>query len=242
MKMNNRHRKNYEGLNRIKGVAIVSTIILVCLSYYGILKNEIMELPSKQPTAVVKVQSSNMQAEEGKKEKIVKPDWIKEDYVVVNEYSRPGKKLEAVNAVVIHYTGNPGTTAEQHRRYYGGLAITKEASVSSNFVVGIEGEVIECVPMDEVAYASNNRNSDTISIEVCHKDKTGKFTDASYESVVKLTAYLCEKFDLDEDQIIRHYDVTGKKCPKYFVDHEDAWLQLKQDVLASMKTDSWKQN
>ena len=30
--------------------------------------------------------------------------------------------------------------------------------------------------------------------------------------------------------MIRHYDVTGKDCPKYFVEHEDAWVQFRQDV------------
>ena len=30
--------------------------------------------------------------------------------------------------------------------------------------------------------------------------------------------------------MIRHYDVTGKICPKYFVEHEDAWEQFKADV------------
>ena len=43
-------------------------------------------------------------------------------------------------------------------------------------------------------------------------------------------AWLCGKYNLDKDGIIRHYDVTGKKCPKYFVDHEDAWEQFKEDV------------
>ncbi|PXV89366.1 N-acetylmuramoyl-L-alanine amidase [Lachnotalea glycerini] len=241
--MYNRRKRDNHLFGRIKLIAIISTIILVCLSYYGIIKKEILELPSKEIASAAVVKVSNTQAaEEETANEIETPDWITEDFVDVNEYSRPGKKLEAVNAVVIHYTGNPGTTAAQHRHYYGELATTKEASVSSNFVVGIEGEVIECVPMDEVAYASNERNSDTLSIEVCHKDKTGKFTDASYESVVKLTAFLCEKFNLGEDQIIRHYDVTGKKCPKYYVEHEDEWLQLKKDVMESVKTDSWKQN
>lgn len=234
------YRRNNDRFYRIRVFAIFSVIIFVCLSYYGILKQEIRKLPTKQTVKVSQVEVANNQTEEIKQ--VQKPDWIKEDYLDINEYSRPGKKLDAVNAVVIHYTGNPGTTAAQHRHYYGELAKTKEASVSSNFVVGIEGEVIQCVPSDEVAYASNNRNSDTLSIEVCHKDKSGKFTEASYESVVKLTAYLCTKFDLGEDQIIRHYDVTGKKCPKYYVEHEDKWLQLKKDVMESKKTASWKNN
>ena len=61
-------------------------------------------------------------------------------------------------------------------------------------------------------------------------DETGKFTDATYRSLVQLTAWLCVKFDLKEDQIIRHYDVTGKNCPKYFVENEDAWEMFKDNV------------
>jgi N-acetylmuramoyl-L-alanine amidase CwlA len=94
----------------------------------------------------------------------------------------------------------------------------------------LDGEIIQCVPTWEIAYASNERNADTVSIEVCHPDETGKFTDATYRSLVQLTAWLCVKFDLKEDQIIRHYDVTGKNCPKYFVENEDAWEMFKDNV------------
>ena len=61
-------------------------------------------------------------------------------------------------------------------------------------------------------------------------DEDGKFETATYDSLVQLTAYLIGKFDLTTDDVIRHYDVTGKACPKYFVEHEDAWKQFLQDV------------
>ena len=47
---------------------------------------------------------------------------------------------------------------------------------------------------------------------------------------MELLAYLCLKFDLQEEDIIRHYDVTGKMCPLYYVKNEDEWLQLRNDV------------
>ena len=53
-------------------------------------------------------------------------------------------------------------------------------------------------------------------------------------ALVQLTAWLCVKFDLTEDQVIRHYDVTGKNCPKYFVENEDAWAQFKEDVAGAI--------
>lgn len=150
--------------------------------------------------------------------------------LTVNEYSRPGTATDKIKSVVVHYTANPGTTAQNNRDYFENLKDTHETKVSSNFIVGLDGEIVQCVPTAEVAYASNNRNNDSVSIECCHPDETGKFNDATYQSLVELVAFLCGKFNLGMDDIIRHYDVTGKNCPKYFVEHEDEWEVFKSDV------------
>ena len=167
-------------------------------------------------------------------------DWYNEDdpgrpqidvqLLTINEYSRPGTPIDRINNIVIHYTANPGSTAQGNRNYFENLKDTHTTKASSHFVVGLEGEIIQCIPTTEVAYASNDRNSDTISIEVCHEDDTGLFSDATYQSLDHLTAWLCERTGLGTDQIIRHYDITGKICPKYYVEHEDAWIQFKRDV------------
>lgn len=153
----------------------------------------------------------------------------------INEYSRPGIPLEEIKGIVIHYTANPGSTAQNNRDYFEGLKDSHETKVSSHFVVGIEGEIIQCIPSSEIAYASNSRNSDTLSIECCHTDETGKFTEATYTSLVRLTGWLCYRFNLTSQDVIRHYDVTGKICPKYFVDHPAAWEQFKADVGEQIK-------
>lgn len=160
------------------------------------------------------------------------PDYVEQDYLTVNEWSRPGTELERINGVVIHYVGNPGTTARANRNYFESLSSGVEGTyASSHFVVGLEGEVIQCVPLTEVAYASNTRNGDTVSIEVCHPDETGAFSPVTYDRVVELTAWLCREFKLDpETDVIRHYDVTGKECPKYYVENPEAWEQLRADV------------
>ena len=148
----------------------------------------------------------------------------------INEYSRPGIESDGITGIVIHYTANPGSTAQENRDYFEGLKDTHETSASSNFVVGLEGEIVQCIPTAEIAYASNDRNSDTISIECCYKNEDGSFEQATYDSVIKLTAWLCAKFGLTSEDVIRHYDVTGKLCPLYYVEHEDAWAQFKKDV------------
>lgn len=158
----------------------------------------------------------------------------------INDYSRPGLESDPITGIVIHYTANPGSTAQQNRDYFNGLKDSHETSVSSHFVVGLDGEIVQCVPTWEIAYASNERNHDTISIECCHPDETGKFNEATYRSVVQLTAFLCKKYGLTEENVIRHYDVTGKICPKYFVEHEDAWQTFKDDVAAALQKEMKK--
>ncbi len=153
----------------------------------------------------------------------------------VNAYSRPGIRTEQITGIVIHYTANPGSTAQENRDYFNGLQYSHETEASSNFVIGLDGEIIQCVPTWEVAYASNERNIDTVSIECCHPDESGAFTDATYRSLIRLTAWLCEKFGLTQDDVIRHYDVTGKICPKYFVEHEDAWAEFRENVGRAME-------
>ncbi len=181
--------------------------------------------------------------------RIVKPAWFTDEYVelkgkdidaarpdidvellTVNPYSRPGTETKKITGVVVHYTANPGATAMDNRNYFENLKDSHETKVSSNFVVGLEGEIVQCVPTWEEAYASNSRNLDTVSIECCHPDETGKFNDKTYQSMVELCAWLCLKFDLDGNDVIRHYDVTGKDCPKYFVENEKAWEQFRKDV------------
>ena len=162
------------------------------------------------------------------------PDWIEVRLLPRNDYSRPGDALTEVNGVVIHYVGNPGTSAAANRSYFANLARTHETYASSHFLVGLEGEIIQCVPLSEISYCSNSRNYDTIAIEVCHPDDTGEFSTETLESVERLTAWLCAQFDLDTSQVIRHYDVSGKICPKYYVEHEDAWADLLAGVEAAI--------
>ena len=164
-----------------------------------------------------------------------KPD-IDVELLTVNEYSRPGLSTNEITGIVIHYTANPGSTAMENRDYFEGLKDSHITQASSNFVVGLDGEIVQCVPTWEVAYASNTRNFDTVSIECCHPGKDGKFNNTTYQALIELVSYLCLKYDLTKEQVIRHYDVTGKLCPLYFVKHEDEWNQLKDKIEKNCQT------
>lgn len=149
--------------------------------------------------------------------------------------NRPCEKREKTTAIAVHYIGNPGTTADANRNYFQ----NNNNDVSSNYIIGLDGEILCCIPDEEVAWCTCQANSWSVSVECCHPDSTGKFNDRTYQSLVELCAYLCRKYGLDENDIIRHYDVTGKVCPKSFVpeskggtddNSNSAWKKFKADV------------
>ncbi len=214
-------------------VLFISTIIIISIIGIIVVAEKILE---KNNTGIKEIIDNIAQKEETTTEDpFLLSDEVIKNYLTPNEYSRPGKELKEVNAIVVHYVGNPGTTAAQNRSYFENLKDTHATSASSHYIIGLEGEIIQCVPLNEISYASNNRNKDTIAIECCHPDETGQFTTATYKSLVKLVAALCRTYDLDpETGIIRHYDVTGKYCPLYYVNHEDEWYGFKLDVKAEL--------
>ena len=166
------------------------------------------------------------------------PEWYTQDFLTVNPYSRPGTKREHVRDIVIHYVANPGTSAKQNRNYFEGLkdqSGSKTVSASSHYIIGSDGTILQCIPLDEVAYGNYPRNDDTVSIECCHPDSDGRFTDATIKSLIRLTGWLCRELSLNEKHIIRHYDVSGKNCPKYYVEHQDAWRTLKKKLAAGIQ-------
>lgn len=214
-------------------VLFISMIIIISIIGIIVVAEKILE---KNDTGIKEIIDNIAQKEETTTEDpFLLSDEVIKNYLTPNEYSRPGKELKEVNAIVVHYVGNPGTTAAQNRSYFENLKDTHATSASSHYIIGLEGEIIQCVPLNEISYASNNRNKDTIAIECCHPDETGQFTTATYKSLVKLVAALCRTYDLNpETGIIRHYDVTGKYCPLYYVNHEDEWYGFKLDVKAEL--------
>lgn len=170
---------------------------------------------------------------------------IEKQYLTVSKYNRPGSVRPRTVAVACHYIGNPGTSAQANRNWFESLGKTHETKASCHYIIGLDGEILQLIPEEEISWCTNQANSYTISIEACHPDKTGKFTAATYESYTALCADICRRWGLDplNGGLIRHYDVTKKVCPKWFVDHPDAWEQFKKDVATTMcpKKSGWYQ-
>lgn len=156
--------------------------------------------------------------------------------LTINKYSRPGRLLSAVRGIVIHYVGVAMQRPEQTRKYFEELRHGATGIyASAHYIVGIEGNIIQCIPDNEVAYHCGANaylsdipkrlglypNNTTIGIELCHSDIG--FSNKTLESAAELTATLVKNNGLHISDIYRHYDITGKNCPKFFVEDPKKW-------------------
>lgn len=168
------------------------------------------------------------------------------DYVTDNgsyDYNDP-------QFIIIHYTaGADGVTAAANARYYynnGG-----SIQCGTHYFLGDDG-VFQSTPEDRGAWTNGNyaANTHAISIEVACGTYEDCFTDTECELLRELVCDLMNRYDIDADHVIRHYDVVDnfygdtidphKNCPRPYID-EDAWAQLhdfitnneSEDVMAS---------
>lgn len=174
---------------------------------------------------------------------------ITENFLTPNKWSRPQTPINKVKGVVIHWVANPNSTAAGNRNFFENRKLGKTNFGSAHFIVGLQGEIIQCLPIDEIAYhvgsetytkealsrLSSYPNNCTVGIECCHVDWNGKMTDATWKNAVELAGRLLQQFGLTSNDLWLHKEVVGwKECHKWFCDHPDEWVRFKLDVEAFM--------
>ena len=143
--------------------------------------------------------------------------------------NNPMKKISPLG-IILHYIGNPGTSARANAKYFANV----NSPVSVNYIVD-DNEIIEIIPPDMKSYgtSSGEYNGKYIQIEMCHPDKSGKISERTLSNTVWLSKKLIGEYGCRD--IIRHYDVTGKRCPKWYVDYPKEWALLKERILKEDK-------
>lgn len=127
---------------------------------------------------------------------------------------RSGQKLAGVRFLVLHDTGNDGSTATGNVNYFTNSANDMQAS--AHFFVD-DKNIICCIPETEKAWHVNydlprdnnaygkDANDWALSIELCWSSKKLIDNIKSYNNYVDLAAYICKKYNLDPDKdIVSH--------------------------------------
>lgn len=149
------------------------------------------------------------------------------NFVKVNQYTRPGLKLAAVKGIVMHWTATPGASALNERNYFNGTCIADKRYASAHYFVD-RHEAQHIIPDHEVAYHAHdqnrcyvsflkpNANTTALGVEMC-VEKDGTIHEETIRNAAELVADLCKTYGLSADRIVRHYDVTNKGCPTPWV-------------------------
>ena len=142
-----------------------------------------------------------------------------------------------VRYLVIHYTASPGDTAVNNGKYFA----REYTGTSAHYFVD-EETVVQSVPEDHIAWHCGGavyrhalcRNQNSIGIEICTKKNEDGFYFAprSVENAMALTRQLMETYSVPAENVLRHYDVTGKICPAPFVGQgEPQWEAFKGGIM-----------
>lgn len=152
-----------------------------------------------------------------------------------------------IKYIVIHYTANNGDTAQNNCKYFN----SPNRKASAHYFVGRDG-VFQSVQDIHTAWHCGGssykhkycRNANSIGIEMCSKiDGNGKYyiENSVIDNAIDLTKYLMDKYNIPSNNVIRHYDVTGKACPEPFVRDENLWENFKSQLEDNAMTNEEKE-
>ena len=152
------------------------------------------------------------------------------EFIACNTDNYRAGRTQPVRYIVMHYTANNGDTARNNCDYYhrvGGLQASAHYFVDEH---GAMQSVLECDTAwhcgARAYWHPECRNGNSIGIEMCSR----KRADGSYyikpETVANAAALareIMQRYGIDTEHVVRHYDVTGKRCPMPWVDDPAQW-------------------
>lgn len=169
------------------------------------------------------------------------------NFVQCNTANYRAGRTQPVRYIVMHYTANNGDTARDNCDYYhrvGGL------QASAHYFCDEYGAMQSVREGDTAWHCGAEagrrywhpecRNANSIGIEMCSR----KRADGSYyikpETVANAAALakdIMQRYGIDIDHVLRHYDVTGKHCPMPWVDDPAQWDAFKASLAPEENTD-----
>ena len=156
------------------------------------------------------------------------------------------RSTSLIKYLVYHYTANDGDTDEANAKYFHNNVVKASAhrfvdddsvtiSVPDNYVAwhcggGLQGSKGH-------TYYKKCTNTNSIGIEMCDTKRNGKYevTPKTRSNAIALGKEFVKKYGIKKENVIRHYDVTGKNCPAYFVKDEEEWKKFRDEIFETKK-------
>lgn len=141
-----------------------------------------------------------------------------------------------IKYIVIHYTGSGNSRtgrATSTKKTFESRSASADFCIDDTTIVQFTPDIRNyyCWHCGDSKYVGTKgakfygkcTNKNSIGIEICSTNTTGdfdhsnhsgwKYTDSVLNLAVKLVKDLMRQFNIPSDNVIRHYDVSGKHCP-----------------------------
>ena len=138
-------------------------------------------------------------------------------------------RTQPIEYIVVHYTANSGDTAQNNLDYF-----AREVTGTSAHYFVDRASVRQSVLDTDIAWHCGAeryqhpecRNSNSIGVEMC--DSVGAVPAATRERTAAFVRQKMKEYGIDSSHVLRHYDVTGKRCPAPWVDNPAEWMEFKK--------------
>lgn len=157
---------------------------------------------------------------------------IEDRVITINEMTRPGENLKKVKKIILSSTNLKNVSAVKCRNDIERLKYQAENYLSYHYIIDLDGNIVRCVPEDEISYSTNKFDIDSESISIAIvEDAENNISIKSFNSQMELIKMLCEKFLLDPlEDILILYDITGSRKPRYYLDNKYKLESLKRKI------------
>lgn len=170
---------------------------------------------------------------------------------LLTPYNHTPSTIDRIQFIVVHYVGATGS-AKANCTYYA----SAKRNASAHYFIDFDGSIWQSVEDQNIAWSVGGKkysntfggsfhgictNANSLNIEMCVKKKENwYFEQATVDAAIELTSHLMDKYHIDSDHVIRHYDVTGKSCPEPYVRNENDWIKFKSS-LSVIRKSGWEQ-
>ena len=148
----------------------------------------------------------------------------------------PARTLQDISMIVIHITDGGATRAEQTARWFANPRQRNprgdEIHVSAHYVVGRDGEVVQCVRHEHIAHHAGTANPYSVGIEHVVPRSEHALTQAQYRASAELVTWLGQtlRIPFSSQNIKGHAEAdrrtSHRTCPDRAFDWTELWMLL----------------
>ncbi|GEM_PF-697855 len=149
----------------------------------------------------------------------------------ISNYNYSSRNSNSIKYIVLHYTGNKGDTALDNVTYFS----NGDRNASAHYFVD-DNSIWQSVEESNSAWAVGDgkgaygiTNQNSISIEMCC-NTSGVISETTENNALELVKYLQNKYNIANNNVVRHYDASRKTCPNWSKNNWSRWTNFKNKL------------